>query len=137
MFSIILLNDFQSLNTFEIFVWDIFAFFASEFVDSKQALIGEISNENQIRPTWRRSEIINLHEQATPILYFYRWRIWIFFYFLGLFFFLTLDLSFYELSRKTDPPRGDFKWESNHAYILQMGNNAVIWTRTGHSLLLS
>ena len=28
MFSILLLNDFQSLNTFEILVWDIFAFFA-------------------------------------------------------------------------------------------------------------
>ena len=50
MFSILLLNDSQSLNTFEILVWDIFAFFASEFVDlaAKRALIGEISNENQI-----------------------------------------------------------------------------------------
>ena len=50
MFSILLLNDSQSLNTFEILVWEIFAFFASEFVDlaAKQALIGEISNENQI-----------------------------------------------------------------------------------------
>ena len=48
--SILLLNDFQSLDTFEILVWDIFAFFASEFVDlaAKQALLGEISNENQI-----------------------------------------------------------------------------------------
>ena len=46
MFSILLLNDSQSLNTFEVLVWDIFAFFASEFVDlaAKQALIGEISN---------------------------------------------------------------------------------------------
>ena len=53
MFSMLLLNDSQSLNTFEILVWDILAFFASEFVDlaAKQALIGEISNENQIRPT--------------------------------------------------------------------------------------
>ena len=50
MFSILWLNDSQSLNTFEILVWDIFAFFASEFVDlaAKQTLIGEISNENQI-----------------------------------------------------------------------------------------
>ena len=49
MFTILLLNDSQSLNTFEILVWDIFAFFASEFVEAaKQALIGEISNENQI-----------------------------------------------------------------------------------------
>ena len=50
MFSILLLNDSQSLNTFEILVWDIFACFASEFVDlaAKQAIIGEISNENQI-----------------------------------------------------------------------------------------
>ena len=49
MFNVLLLNDSQSLNTFEILVWDIFAFFASEFVDlaAKQALIGEISNENQ------------------------------------------------------------------------------------------
>ena len=49
MFSILLLNDSQSLNTFEILVWDIFAFYASEFVDlaAKQALIGEISKENQ------------------------------------------------------------------------------------------
>ena len=46
MFTILLLNDSQSLNTFEILAWDIFAFFASEFVDlaAKQALIGEISN---------------------------------------------------------------------------------------------
>ena len=50
MFSMLLLNYSQSLNTFEILVWDIFAFLASEFVDfaAKQALIGEISNENQI-----------------------------------------------------------------------------------------
>ena len=53
MFSILLLNDSQSLNTFEILVGDIFAFFASEFVDlaAKQALIGEISNENQTTQT--------------------------------------------------------------------------------------
>ena len=50
MFSMLLLNYSQSLNTFEILVWDIFAFFASEFVDfaAKQAFIGELSNENQI-----------------------------------------------------------------------------------------
>ena len=60
MFSILLLNDSQSLNTFEILVWDIFAFFASEFVDLavKQALIGEISNENQITQTYYRWETI-------------------------------------------------------------------------------
>ena len=33
MFTILLLNDSQSLNTFEILVWDIFAFFAFKFVD--------------------------------------------------------------------------------------------------------
>ena len=50
MFSILLLNDSQILSTLEILVWDIFAFFASEFVDfaAKQALIGEISNEKLI-----------------------------------------------------------------------------------------
>ena len=50
MFTILLLNDSQSLNAFEILVWDIFAFFASEFVDlaAKQALIGATSYENQI-----------------------------------------------------------------------------------------
>ena len=50
MLTILLLNYSQSLNTFEILVWDIFAFFASKFVDLavKQALIGEISSENQI-----------------------------------------------------------------------------------------
>ena len=44
MFSILLLNDSQSLNTFEIIVWDIFAFLAFEFVDlaTKLALIREI-----------------------------------------------------------------------------------------------
>ena len=51
MFNILLLSDSESLDTFEILVWDIFEFFASEFVDlaAKQALIREISNENQIR----------------------------------------------------------------------------------------
>ena len=44
MFSILLLSDSQSLNTFEILVWDTFAFFASEFVDlaAKQALKGRL-----------------------------------------------------------------------------------------------
>ena len=32
MFSILLLNDSQSLNTFEILVWDIFAFFCAKFL---------------------------------------------------------------------------------------------------------
>ena len=56
MFSILLLNDSPSLDTFEILVLDIFAFFASEIVDlaAKQALIGETSNENQIRKTYCR-----------------------------------------------------------------------------------
>ena len=40
MSSILLLNDSQSLNTFEILVWDIFAFFASEFVDYKSRKTG-------------------------------------------------------------------------------------------------
>ena len=50
MFSILLLNDSQSLDTFEILVWDIFAFFASEFVDlaAKRTPIGATSYENQI-----------------------------------------------------------------------------------------
>ena len=43
MLSILLLNDSQSLKTFEILVWDIFAFFSSEFVDlvAKQAYRGD------------------------------------------------------------------------------------------------
>ena len=53
MFSILLLNDSQSLNTSEILLWDIFAFFASKFVDlaAKRALIVATSNENQITQT--------------------------------------------------------------------------------------
>ena len=53
MFSILLLNDSQCLNQFEILVWDIFAFLSSKFVDftAKQALIEETSNENQIAQT--------------------------------------------------------------------------------------
>ena len=53
IFSILLLNDSQSLNKFKILVRDIFAFYAFEFVDlaAKQALIRETSNENQARHT--------------------------------------------------------------------------------------
>ena len=39
------------MNTFEILVWDIFAFFASEFMDlaAKRAFIEDTSNENYIK----------------------------------------------------------------------------------------
>ena len=44
------LNYSQSVNWIKILVWDIFAFFASKFVDlaAKRTLIGATSNENQI-----------------------------------------------------------------------------------------
>ena len=54
MFSILLLNDFRSLNKCEIFCLGLFRVFYSEFVSlaaKQQALIGETSNENQIRQT--------------------------------------------------------------------------------------
>ena len=35
--------------------------------------------------------------------------------------------------RKIDSYRGDFKWESNHADMLQKGSNAFIWTSKIHS----
>ena len=73
MFSILLQNNSQSLNTFEILVWDIFAFFASKFADlaAKRTLIEAISNENQITQTYCRSEIIQLYEQEQATLHFY------------------------------------------------------------------
>ena len=46
------------------------------------------------------------------------------FKFLALFFFSTLNLSFCGPQNKL--LQGDFKWESNLADILQMGNNTVI-----------
>ena len=56
MFTLLLLSDFQSLNTIEILVWNIFAFVAFEFVDLavKQALIGKTSNEDQVTQTCYR-----------------------------------------------------------------------------------
>ena len=79
-FSMLLLNDSQSLDTFEILVWNIFAFFASEFLDlvTKQALIEETSNENQIKKTYCRWKIIHVYEQEQVTLHFYRRRFWIF-----------------------------------------------------------
>ena len=47
-FIVLLINYSLNVNWIEILVWDIFAFFASEFVDlaAKWTLIGVTSNEN-------------------------------------------------------------------------------------------
>ena len=49
MFSILLLNDSQSVNKFEISFKIFSRFYCVRICGRKQALIGETSNENQIR----------------------------------------------------------------------------------------
>ena len=114
VFIVLLINYSQSVNWIEILVWDIFGFFAFEFVDLAAK---RTSSENQVTYACCRWEIICLYERTIPILHFYQGKFSIFFF---IFYrcISTLYLSFCGLNRKTDSYRGDFKWESNHVDIL-------------------